>query len=93
MKALITPFALGIALAFCGTRISYAQQETDTSSSIILPPGFTAEPFYVGIPNPDGIAVRSDGTLFFKIAWFSSIKVQHAIKQEVVALSSGKSLF
>ena len=29
----------------------------------------------------------------FKIAWFSSIKVQHAIKQGVVALSSGKSLF
>ena len=33
------------------------------SSSPVLPSGFTAEPFYVGIPNPDGIAVRGDGTL------------------------------
>ena len=62
MKA--TVLALGVALAFCGTKISYAQQETDTNNPIVLPPGFSAETFYVGIPNPDGIAVRSDGALF-----------------------------
>jgi glucose/arabinose dehydrogenase len=37
--------------------------------------------------------VLASGVYFFKIAWFSSIKVQHAIKQGVVALSSDKSLF
>ena len=30
---------------------------------ITLPPGFYAEGFYVGIPWPDGIAVRDDGSL------------------------------
>jgi perosamine synthetase len=52
-----------------------------------------AEAFRKRIPGICCPGHGQDHSYCFKIAWFSSIKVQHAIKQGVVALSSGKSLF
>jgi len=49
MKALITHCVLGVALILCGTGVSYAQQEAGIGSSIILPPGFSAKPFYLKV--------------------------------------------
>ena len=63
MKTLVTHLVLVIALVLFDTTISHAQQETSAISSINIPPGFSAEPFYTGIPNPDGIAFRDDGSL------------------------------
>ena len=62
-KAAAYVVAFVVALAFCNVTVSQSQQESEICSSIKLPPGFSVEPFYKGIPNPDGIAYRDDGSL------------------------------
>jgi len=63
MKAHRKLLSIIISLLYFNIGSLYPQKNVGISSSIHLPQGFTAEPFYTGIPNPDGIAFRHDGSL------------------------------